>query len=374
VIEVLSFVGVIAVLIFVHEMGHFLAAKAFGVKVLEFALGFPPRIASFHLGGTRYSLNAIPLGGFVKLLGEEDPTHPGSLASKGILTRILVLSAGALMNVALPLVIFVIILLIPQETIEGNVQIRGVAVGSPADAAGIRTGDIVVSVNGQEINNTAELAYRIHLNLGELTIWEIYRGKPRATGFVGGGGDPGLMPELGPVEASVSTVTLIPRWSPPSGEGNAGVLIETVSPQLVSRSFPIWDAIPGSMQRMGEMLILFRNEIVGWTLRDSNPQLTGPIGIAQISGEVARIGWRPLLELTALLSMNLAILNILPIPALDGGRLIFVGLEWVRRGKRVRPEREALVHAVGVVFLISFIAVISYFDIVRIVRGESILN
>ena len=125
---------------------------------------------------------------------------------------------------------------------------------------------------------------------------------------------------------------------------------------------------------MGETLLLFRNEIIGMFIGASDVEIAGPVGIAQITGEVARAGWMPTLELMALLSLNLAIINILPIPALDGGRLIFVALEWVRRGKRISPQREGLVHAVGFVVLISLIAVVSGFDVLRILRGESLLR
>ena len=153
-----------------------------------------------------------------------------------------------------------------------------------------------------------------------------------------------------------------------------GVVIATTSPSTVTRSEPVWEAVPHGFRRMGEILVLFRNEIFGMFMGNRDPQVAGPVGIAQISGEVARAGWVPLVELAALLSLNLAILNLLPIPALDGGRLVFVLLEWVRRGKRIRPEREGLVHLVGFVVLISFIVVVSYFDILRIIRGESLLR
>ena len=372
-ITVLSFLGVLAVIILVHELGHFLTAKAYKIKVLEFGFGFPPRLLSFRRGETLYSLNLLPLGGFVKLQGEEDPTDPRSLARKGVLTRVVVLSAGAAMNVLLPLVIFAALFMVPQDTVEGRVQIQGVAPNSPADQAGLRSGDIVLKVDGHETANTADLAYRIQLKLGSNTRWEILREKPRISVPLGGGGDPGLAPSLPPAESSLLAVDLTPRWKPPEGEGAAGVIIATVSPQVVSRSSPFWEAIPNGFQRMGEMLVLFRNEILSWIIGAKSPELAGPVGIAQISGEVARAGWIPLLELTALLSLNLAIINILPIPALDGGRLLFVLIEWVRRGKRISPQREALVHLMGFAVLISAIVVISYFDILRILRGESFL-
>jgi regulator of sigma E protease len=152
------------------------------------------------------------------------------------------------------------------------------------------------------------------------------------------------------------------------------VQIATVDERRVSRSYPFWEAIPKAAVRMGETLLLFRNQIIGMALGVEEAQVAGVVGIAQVTGEVARAGWMPTLELIALLSLNLAIINILPIPALDGGRLLFVFLEWVRRGKRVSPEREGLVHAVGFAMLITLMVIISYFDVLRIIRGESLLR
>jgi regulator of sigma E protease len=370
----LIFLGVLTTLILVHELGHFLTAKAYGVKVLEFGLGFPPRLFSIRKGETVYSLNVIPLGGFVRLLGEQDPTDPRSLASRGIIPRIIILSAGVFMNVLLPLVIFTIMLVIPYKVVEGRVQIIEVAPNSPASQSGLRGGDFVDRVDGAAIKNISQLAKRIHLNLGEDIRWDITREKYRMTGNVGSGGDPGLTPRMAPIETNAITTYLKPRWKPPEGEGNVGVVISTTSPRLVTQSEPIWEAIPHAARKVLETLKLFRNEIVGLIIGSQKAQFAGPVGIAQVSGEVARAGLAPLLELTALLSLNLAIINILPIPALDGGRLIFVFLEWVRRGKRIRPEREGLVHLVGFVVLVSIIIVITYFDVLRIVRGESLLG
>ena len=493
---ILAFLAVLAVLIMVHELGHFLTAKAYRVKVLEFGLGFPPRLLSFprreivaslearidafRSDQTVYTLNAVPLGGFVRLTGEDSlelrllvkcaaeseieavrhalhaaqaslseagsralvkvvgvevgpvtpddvatarneraevlglgvPVQPEAaraanrgrtrvtssdaslepaetvarfcdgfasevehgLTSKGTLTRTVILAAGSFMNLLLPLVIFVFIFMLPTETLEGRVRILEVSPDSPVEQAGILPGDIVQRVDGHRVANTTELAYRIRLKLGQSTTWDLLREKPRITGFLGGGGDPGLQTDLPPAEATTHTVTLVPRWKPPPEEGNAGVFIATEDGRIVSRSIPVWEAVPQGFVRMWETLVLFRNEIIGMFIGASDVEIAGPVGIAQITGEVARAGWMPTLELMALLSLNLAIINILPIPALDGGRLIFVALEWVRRGKRISPQREGLVHAVGFMVLISLIAVVSGFDILRILRGESLLR
>ena len=131
--------------------------------------------------------------------------------------------------------------------------------------------------------------------------------------------------------------------------------------------------MPSSIIHCWEVLVLFRNEVVGWFIRETPPQLTGPIGIAELTGEMAKAGISPLLEFAALISINLAIINLFPFPGLDGGRLIFVALEWVRRGKRISPKREGLVHLIGFIILMLLIVVISYHDITRIIQGESVL-
>ena len=372
--SIISFLVILGVLVLVHELGHFLFAKGFGIKVLEFGFGFPPRLFSIRRGETLYSINLFPLGGFVKLLGEEDPSDPRSLAGKPAWVRSFVLGAGSLMNLLLPLLIFTLMFSFPQDTIQGNVEIQRIAPGSPAQSAGLIPGDIVSSINGNSVSNIADLSKEIRLNLGEKTNWEILRPQSRFTGSSVIGGDPGLTTSIPPMSFQEVSFELIPRWNPPAGEGNAGIVISTINTEVVSISYPIWVAIPKGMKKMGETLILFRNEIRGWVLQTSSPQISGPIGIAQISGEVAEAGLAPLLELTALLSLNLAILNILPIPALDGGRLIFVFLEVIRRGRRIPPEKEALIHALGFAVLISFIIVVSYFDILRLLSGESLLK
>ncbi len=147
-ITVVVFIGILAVLILAHELGHFATAKASGVLVKEFGIGFPPRLLSVKRGETIYSLNAIPLGGFTKMAGEEDPKTSRSLAGKPIRTRLLVLSAGSLMNIILPLLLFSIAFMVPHNVVEGQVIITDIAPNSPAARAGIEPGDTLLSING----------------------------------------------------------------------------------------------------------------------------------------------------------------------------------------------------------------------------------
>ena len=174
-------------------------------------------------------------------------------------------------------------------------------------------------------------------------------------------------------ELSQHEVNVKPRWNPPQGQGATGITIIGVDSTIVPESYPIWKAVPSSIIHCWEILVLFRNEVIGWFIRGTAPQLTGPIGIAELTGEMAKAGLSPLLEFAALISINLAIINLFPFPGLDGGRLIFVALEWVRRGKRISPKREGLVHLIGFIVLMLLIVVISYYDIAHIIQGGNVL-
>ena len=390
----LLIIPVLTLLVFVHELGHFATAKWFGIKVTEFGFGFPPRIKGFQYGETLYSINWLPLGGFVRMMGEEDPTDPRSFARQPVWKRAVVLVAGSFMNLVLPLIIFTTMFVLPHDVVVGKVVITGVVPGSPAKAAGLRPGDLIYEVDGKRVDNTAELVQRVTAKLGQAAVLTVGR-----SAIV-----PGL--SVSPDLQSVDQVTVVPRLNPPKltvvaavadpltevsleealrlypdvrigdsfRQGAVGVYIAMASPRLVKRRFPVWEAVPMSFSKMWDVLVISKNGIARWIAGGDDPGLAGPIGIAQVTGEVAKVGLTPIFELTALLSISLGILNVLPIPALDGGRLLFVGIEWVRRGKRVSPKREGLVHLVGFVVLISLIAVMSYFDVVRILNGGSLLR
>jgi regulator of sigma E protease len=347
---ILAFIALLALLILAHELGHFLAAKASGVKVEEFGLGFPPRLVAFQWGETRYSLNLLPLGGFVRLAGEEDPLEPRSLASKSIGTRLFILAAGSTMNILLPIALFSGSLMLPHQVERGEVSVIEVAPGSPAQRAGIQPGDIILQLNDRAVENFSDLHYFIQLHLGKEVTLRINRA---------GSGE--------------KLIRVTPRWNPPPGEGAIGIKVTLLNPSTVTRSYPFWEAIPQGARNSVETFILFRNEILSWFIRGTAPQVVGPVGIVQVAGEVAKAGTSPLLDFAAFLSINLAIINLLPLPALDGGRIVFVLLEWVRRGKRVPPHQERLIHLIGFALLIMLIVMVSYNDILRIVQGEGLI-
>ena len=186
-------IPVIGFLVFIHELGHFIAAKRFGIKVTEFGLGFPPRMFGVRRGETLYTINWIPLGGFVKMVGEEDPTEPRSFASQSVLKRTIVLVSGPLVNLAFPVVAFTILFIVPQDTVVGSVVINGVAPQSPAAAAGLRPGDTIISVNGHQLDNHFDLIRRVMTKLGSPVELDVRRGS-MVTGL-------GTSPEFSVVES-----------------------------------------------------------------------------------------------------------------------------------------------------------------------------
>ena len=387
-------VPILGFLVFVHELGHFLTAKKFGIKVTEFGFGFPPRIYGYKHGETIYSINWIPIGGFVKMVGEEESTDPRSFARQNAAKRAIVLLAGPIMNLVVPIIIFTSMLALPHNTVVGTVVVSGVAPGSPANLAGIKSGDSIVSINDNRVENHSSLIREIQKNLGQPIKVVIRKGSNV--------GSIGSSPEFQHVEE----INLIPRKKPPSllvvetvenlgnevsikeareynrqvelgqtlTQGAIGVMIGTQNPKVKETRLPIWEALPSSFNKIVEVLSLTTKGFTNWATEGDNPGLAGPIGIAQVTGEVAGMGIAPLLELMALISISLAIINILPIPALDGGRLLFIIIEQIRGGKRVSSKVESLVHMSGFIILIGGIILMSYFDIIRLISGNKFLQ
>ena len=349
-ITVLSLLGVLIVLVMAHECGHFFTARATGVKVEEFGLFFPPRLYSIKRGETLYSLNAVPIGGFVKMAGEEDPNVPGSLASKSHLVRVTVLAAGSIMNAILPILLFTVAFMIPHSIVSGHVMVKEVAPGSPAAQAGIEVGDKILMINDERIRNIADVNTAIRLEIGQ----EI-----------------DLLVEHS--DSSRETYKVMTRWRPPPGEGATGVTVQLTDAELIRESYPFWKAIPMGVEECIDTYVLFKNVIIGMIIGTEPVVIGGPVAIAQITGEAAKAGFSYLLQFAAFFSINLAIINIFPLPALDGGRIVFVVLEWFRRGKRVSPRIEGIVHTVGFFALIAAMVAITYQDIARIITGGSLL-
>lgn len=351
ILTIVAGIVVLSVLIIVHELGHFFAAKAVGIPVEEFGVGFPPRAYGRNWRGTIYSINWIPFGGFNKISGEVDPAVPKGLASRGYGVRLLVLSGGIIMNLLLPFVLLSVAYMVPHDIVNGQVVVQEIAPDSPAEMAGIQAGDTIISVEGHEVKNGGDISRYIQLNLG---------GK--------------ISLSLEHADATTETVTLIPRWRPPEGEGAIGIGYKTENAAIVSESYPPWEAIPIGARSCIESLVLYKNGIFGIILGTIPFTPAGPVGIVQVTGEVAHSGISPLLELAAFISIAIAITQLIPFPALDGGRILFVLLEWIRRGKRVSAKTEGIVHSIGFMILLGLLVLITYQDIFRWITGGSLLQ
>ncbi len=341
----------IVTLVVIHELGHYLTAKFFGVKVNEFGVGFPPKLVGWKKGETEYTLNLIPLGGFVKLEGENDPTEPRSLANKKPYIRLIILASGSFMNVLLALVIFTAMFMTPRDVATGNVIIQDVSTNSPAELAGLLAGDQIVYVNNKAIHNIGVLRENTYRNLGsEITI-TVKRANIQ------------------------KQISLIPRWKPPVGEGPTGIRLSLENTTIIKESYPIWEAIPKATVEIQNVLFFTWQALRQWIIGEAPFPGSGPVGIVKGTQEVVSIaGITALLPIAALLSISLAAFNMLPIPSLDGGRSLFALIEWIRGGKRISPEREGLFHMIGFAMLIAIIIAISYNDVLRIIRGDSFIR
>ena len=349
---IIIFLLVLSLLVFVHELGHFAVAKLTGIRVEEFGFGYPPRLLTIaRRGDTEYTLNAIPFGCFVRMLGEEDPTHPDSFAAKSKLVRAGALLAGPLMNVVLAFIVLVGVRLVGFDIPIGSVAIIEVAPGSPAAKTDLQEGDVVLSIDGLSIRNTYELSRYTRERLGEEITLRIRR------------------------DENTLSASLTPRQEWPVGQGPMGVTIQTVDIVGTEKlRYPLWEAIPmGATETVNVFLAIFSGiaQIIQGTI--AVDVITGPVGIAQATGEIARSGLVALMYFVSYISIQLAIFNLIPFPALDGGRLAFIALETLRGGKRVTPEKEGLIHLVGLIILIGLMLIVSYNDVVRVLSGQPVL-
>ena len=344
---------VLSVLILIHELGHFLVAKKSGVWVEEFGFGLPPRIFGKKIGETIYSVNALPFGGFVKLHGEtseegvSDPKR--AFLGKGKLTRAAIVVAGIVMNLLLGLLCFAIVysfLGIPKE--QGFVQVVEVTKDSPAAVAGLTANDIIVSFNKKTVTKSTDFTSLTQENKGKNVAFVIKRGFQNLN----------------------FNITL--RQNPEDGKSFLGVVVTsemTYYPPVWQR--PFYGAYYGTIASYQTTLAVVQGlwGTVSQVGQGKVPEGTvGPVGIFAIIYFVLKQGILPVLNLMGLISINLAVINILPIPALDGGRLLFIGIETVF-GKKILPKVENAFHSIGFIVLITLILLISFFDIKRVIAS-----
>lgn len=345
-----GFFLVLTPIILVHEYGHFLAARLSNIRVEEFGLGFPPRAATlFKRNGTIFSLNWIPLGGFVRPLGEDDPTVPGGLAAAPKRSRFFVLVAGALANFILAFIIFWVMFILPRP--ELMIAVSEVADGSPAAVADLQADDIFLSVNGKEIGDNFNLLVdEIKTNAGkEVTFVMLRNGEEQA-------------------------FTIVPRRPgeyDASEEGALGVrLAQFDTGRIVS--MPPTAAAVESGRTIGEIIYMTLSlpvRLIQGQIAPEEARVVSVVGISQMAGQATQLTVDTgdisyVLWLAGVISVALGFTNLLPIPALDGGRILFVLVEAIR-GRRIEPEQESMVHAVGMALLLGLMVILIVQDIVN---------
>ncbi len=355
ILTLLAFIAVLGIIIFVHELGHFLAAKLAGIRVETFSLGFPPKLFSKKIGDTEYVLAWIPLGGYVKMAGmideslEDKPLtgEPWEFMSKSFLQKVFVISAGVIMNFLLGILIYFTL-----TWAIGIAQVKDPVVGYvvkdyPAALAGIEVGDRILKINGDSIATWQQLTEIIHPRAGDTLeiIWQ--RGDQSFTDR--------LVPQGREVSRGDSTYFV----------GAIGINPQPrFEPVGLVRSF--WHGFEITGFIIAQSLTAVKMLVFG---QASLNDVAGPIGIAQLSGETIRSGWADYISFIAQISVSIGLLNILPFPVLDGGHLIFISLEAILR-RPISTKVKLTVQKIGLALLLAFFLLVSYHDILRIVLGR----
>lgn len=374
-VTIIIFIAVLSILVFVHELGHFIVAKRSGMGVHEFGFGFPPRVVGIQKQNgkwrvvwgrkqlsdqeTVYSINAIPLGGFVKIMGEDndEAKDARSFTNKSFGRRFLTLAAGVLMNVLAAWVIFSFGFMVglpiaingvedvPEggQFTEQQILIGAVKPDSPAQAAGLQESDIITSVDNQTITSISGLQEYIGSRQGQTINFQIQR-----------------LNEAKDIPVVVST-------SRDPAQGLVGIGLGYYGKLSFGPIAAIWQ---GGETTVNQLRAIVTGLYDVFTTKEGVKAIGGPVKIAQLTGQVVDLGWLPLLQFTAFLSLNLAILNSLPFPALDGGRMLFLIIEKIR-GRANNQSVEQYANAIGFMLLLLLMAVITVRDVSQL---ESIKN
>lgn len=338
-LTILATIFVFGIIVFIHEFGHFITAKASGMRVDEFAIGFGPAIAKKRKGETLYSIRAIPLGGYNKIAGmdPEEPLDDRSFLNKPVWKRFIVIAAGAVFNFLLAIVIFFMIYAVngiqtpSMEPVVGNMMSN-----SPAMTAHMTVNDRIVSINGKPVNEWTDISKSLQGTANTLVPIVVNRD--------------GVNQEL----------TVIPE-----AVGNDGRAVIGINPVMNSMPLNVAEAVVQSLHTTGFVLVSMVDGIWSMITGHTNAELAGPIGVAQMAGQVAESGFANLLQFTALLSLNLGVINLLPIPALEGGHLIVLIIEGITR-RRLPAKALQYIQMTGIVILLALFVYATTHDISRL--------
>jgi regulator of sigma E protease len=353
---ILAFIFVLGLLVFVHELGHFIAAKRSGIRVETFSLGFPPKLIGKKIGETEYRIGIIPLGGYVKMVGENEfeenyVPQPGDFMAASLWKRFIVIGAGPLMNFITAIVIFFIIYWatgIP-EPIEGTISATSIMPGSPAEKAQMNPGSEILTIDNRKFDTYSDMAAYINDHPNEELAFSWRDGDSLYNKLI--------TPEEVSVTDSLGNAAMVGRI----GIG-IGPMFE-YKPTGPIRAFR--EGAGATLFLTGEMFKIIWKLI---THQESIKNLGGPVMIAQQAGRAAEQGFLSLLGLAAFLSVNLAILNILPIPVLDGGHLVFLSIEAIKR-RPVSIKGRMIAQQIGMALLLMLMVVVTYNDVVRVFTG-----
>lgn len=348
-IEIAQFVGALAALIIIHELGHFIVARLLKVEVEEFGIGFPPRVVTlFHAWGTRFSLNLLPFGGFVRPKGENDPSVPGGLAASSPWVRLSVLLAGPVANLVVGVALYALIFSKIGMPITDQVQIMEVAINSPAAQAGLLPGDLILAVDDSKINSTEALHDAIYASLDQPTRITYLRNEQEGE------------------------TTLVPRSQPPEGEGAIGIVMGNPT-----KSVSMLTALPVGFTAVfehGRELLAFPVRMIRGQTAPEEGRLVGFKGMFDIYQQVRQSEPTPnipasvnVLGFFATITISLGILNLLPIPALDGGRILFV-LPEIVLGRRIPPRYENAINLVSFAMLLMLLLFINLQDFLNPIK------
>jgi len=356
---VVKVILVFGLLIFSHEFGHFFAAKKVGVRVHEFALGMGPKIWGFKKDETEYSIRLFPVGGFVNIEGEDEkcsnPDDQSNFQNKSVGQRAIIIASGCIMNYIMALLLFFIVAFFWGEVKSSNIEptnrIYKLVPGSPAERAGIQPKDKIIAIDQKTITDGKEMVSIINKNPEKKLIFTVERKNKKFD------------------------VPVVPYKDKATGEGKIGIFYDVVVTDFIFEKTNFIGAVKFSLQKTFELTVgpirliymLIIKEIPAQMVTETS---SGPVGIMQMTFVLAKKGLAQILFFAALLNVALGFFNLIPFPALDGSRLLFLAVEGIRK-KPIPQEKEGMVHWVGLIILLCLVALVTFQDIMRILQGRS---